>query len=78
MNGEITVAVLSLIGTAIGSVGGVLASSKLTNFRLKSLEDKVNKHNSIIERTYIVEEQIKVANYRIDDLEEIVKEVKKW
>ena len=78
MNGEITVAVLSLIGTAIGSVGGVLASSKLTNFRLKSLEDKVNKHNSIIERTYILEEKMKVANYRIDDLEEIVKEVKKW
>ena len=78
MNGEITVAVLSLIGTAIGSVGGILASSKLTNFRLKSLEDKVNKHNSIIERTYILEEKMKVANHRIDDLEEIAKEVKKW
>lgn len=77
MNGEITVAVLSLIGTAIGSIGGILASSKLTNFRLKSLEDKVNKHNSIIERTYVIEEQIKVVNHRIDDLEEIAKEVKK-
>lgn len=77
MNGEITVAVLSLIGTAIGSIGGILASSKLTNFRLKSLEDKVNKHNNIIERTYVIEEQIKVANHRIDDLEEIAKEVKK-
>jgi hypothetical protein len=47
----------------------VIASSKLTNFRLQKLEEKVDKHNSVIERTYRLEEQMKVANHRIEDLE---------
>lgn len=48
---------------------GVLASSRLTNFRLQKLEAKVEKHNSLIERTYRLEEQMGVANHRIADLE---------
>lgn len=69
MDSEIIVAIIAGAGTLIGSAGGVLASSRLTNFRIASLEAKVDKHNSIIERTYRLEEQMKTANHRIADLE---------
>jgi len=69
MSSEIIVSLIAFAGTAVGTFGGILASSKLTNYRLSQLEKKVDKHNSIIERTYILEEKMKVANHRIDDLE---------
>lgn len=72
MNNEVTVAIMALVGSAIGTIGGIIASSKLTNFRLEQLENKVDKHNSVIERTFILEEKMKVANHRIDDLEKKV------
>lgn len=77
MNNEIVVALIALFGTAIGTGGGILASSRLTNHRIEQLEKKVDKHNSIMERTFILEEKIKVANHRIEDLEEDIKMVRK-
>ncbi len=60
MTSEIIVAVLALLGTAIGTGGGgIMAASKLTNHRLEQLEKKVDKHNSVIERTFILEEKTK-------------------
>lgn len=73
MPNEIIVALIAFGGTVVGSFAGVMASSKLTNYRLSELEKKVDKHNSLIERTYILEEKMKVANHRIDDLEKGVK-----
>ena len=77
MNDSIVVAVLSLIGTLGGTFGGILTANKLTNYRIEQLEKKVEKHNCVIERVYILEkneavmeEEIKVANHRIDDLEQ--------
>ncbi len=76
VSSEIIVALLSLAGTLLGSLFGVLASSKLTNFRLEQLEKKVQAHNNLVVRMYAVEghqetleEKIKVANHRIEDLE---------
>lgn len=76
MPSEIIVALLSMAGTAIGSISGVMAANKLTNYRIEQLEKKVDKHNTVIERTFKLEEaqavlteQIKVANHRIEDLE---------
>lgn len=69
MSNEVLVAIIALLGTALGTFGGIVTSSKLTNYRLQKLEEKVDKHNSVIERTYILEEKMKVANHRIDDLE---------
>lgn len=73
---EIWVAVIALIGTLVGSGGGILIANKLVNYRLEQLEKKVDKHNCVIERTYKLEERcaiaendIKVANHRIADLE---------
>lgn len=76
MPSEIIVALLSMAGTAIGSICGVMAANKLTNYRIEQLEKKVDKHNTVIERTFkleeaqaVLSEQIKVANHRIEDLE---------
>ena len=66
------VAVPSVIATIISS----MSNKQLIMYRIDQLESKVNKHNSVIDRTYkleknqsIIQEQIKVANHRIEDLE---------
>lgn len=69
MSDTIIVAGLSLIGTTVGSLCGIVASSKLTAYRIEQLEKKVDKHNNFAQRVPILEEQMKVANHRIDDLE---------
>lgn len=76
MSDTVIVGLISLLGTLGGTLGGILATSKLTSYRLEQLEKKVDKHNSLVERTYEVEKNIevikndiKVANHRIDDLE---------
>ncbi len=66
---EIIIALVSLAGTIIGSLSGVLAANRLTNYRIQELEKKVDKHNTVIERTYRLEEMMKVANNRLSDLE---------
>lgn len=52
---EIIVAAIALLGTAVGSLGGVLAANRLTNYRIEQLEKKVDKHNSVVERITVVE-----------------------
>ena len=68
MTSEIIVALLGLLGTLSGSFLGVLATSKLTQYRLQQLEDKVNRHNNIIERTYILEGKMTEVQHDIRDL----------
>ena len=77
MTENITRALITLVGSGLGSLVGVLASAKLTNYRIEQLEKKVDKHNSVIDRTYkleqdfcLIDEKMRVANHRIDDLEE--------
>ncbi|MDU6436474.1 MAG: hypothetical protein E6551_04490 [Lachnospiraceae bacterium] len=65
MTDTVIVAIISLLGTLLGSFGG----TQLVKYRIEQLEKKVEKHNSIVERTYILEEKGKVANHRIEDLE---------
>jgi len=72
MSTEVLVAILSLAGTAIGTFAGIIASAKLTNYRLQQLEKKVDKHNHFAERLPVLEEKISVANNRIADLEQVV------
>jgi len=74
---EIMVALISLVGSGVGAFAGIIASAKLTNYRLEQLEKKVDKHNTVIERTFkleevqaVMQEQLKVANHRIADIEE--------
>lgn len=77
MNETIIVALISLIGTLAGTFGGILVSNKLSNYRIEQLEKKVDKHNSVIDRVYKLEEnekliyeKISVVNHRIEDLED--------
>lgn len=62
-------AATSLLGSLIGTIGGILASAKLTTYRIQKLEEEVHEHNNFARRMPVVEEQIKVINHRIDDLE---------
>lgn len=72
----IIVALLALIGTLTGAYLSNNKTKALLAYRLERLEERVNKHNSLVERTYhieeeqeIIKEKIKEANRRIDDLE---------
>ena len=76
MSEEVLVALIGLAGSGLGSVLGILVSSKLTQYRLEQLEKKVEVHNKVIdgvykleERTELQEEKIKAANRRIEGLE---------
>lgn len=76
MNTEIVVALIGLGGSAIGSILGIIASSRVTVYRIRQLEDKVDKHNSVIERVYhletqdaVINEEIGNLNHRINNLE---------
>ena len=76
MQYEIIIAVLSLVGTLAGAYLSNRKSSALIAFRLSELEKKVEKHNSVVERLYrleeesaVIAERVKVANHRITDLE---------
>lgn len=69
MDAEIIIALISLLGTLGGSLGGILVSSKMTNYRLQQLEERVAEHNNFARRMPVIEEQIKVINHRIEDLE---------
>lgn len=80
MSETVLVALIGLAGSGAGAFGGILVSSKLTQYRLEQLERKVEVHNQVIDRVYkleerteLQEEKIKVANHRIGDLENINK-----
>ncbi|MCI9609853.1 MAG: hypothetical protein HFG07_06515 [Oscillibacter sp.] len=80
MSEAVLVALIGLAGSGLGSVLGILVSSKLTQYRLEQLEKKVEVHNQVIDRVYklekraeVQEEKIQVCKHRIGDLEEAVK-----
>ena len=68
MSDAIIVAVLGFAGTLAGSLFGVLAAQKLTQDRLAQLEEKVNKHNNLIERTFRLEGQMAECCHDIKEL----------
>ena len=76
MSGEVVVALIILLGSAIGTIGGIFATNKMTAYRIEQLEKKVDKHNQVVERMYeaeknisVISEEIKNANHRIEELE---------
>ena len=68
MTEAVIVAVLGFAGTLLGSLFGVLAAQKLTQYRLSQLEEKVNRHNHLIERTFKLEGRMDEAEHDIKDL----------
>ena len=70
MSDTIIVGLLSLFGTLAGTFGGIITANKLTTYRIERLEATVNKHNTIIERTYILEGKMAEAQHDIEFLKE--------
>ncbi len=69
MQSEVFVALLSFLGTLAGTVGGIITSAKLTNYRLRELEKKVDKHNNFAQRIPLLEERVKTHEQRITTIE---------
>lgn len=77
MEADVLVSLVSILGSALGTFAGIMLNSRLMDYRIEQLEKKVDKHNQVIDRVYklekrdaVVEEEIKVANHRLSDLEE--------
>lgn len=68
MNDTIVVAVIGCLGSVLGSLLGIIASNKLTQYRIGQLEAKVDKHNGMIERTYALEGVVKELTHEVADL----------
>ena len=68
MSDTVVVAAFSLAGTVIGSLMGILTANKLVNYRLKKLEEKVQAHNNLIQRTYRREGRMSEAEHNIRDM----------
>lgn len=73
---NIVVALIGAGGSAIGAVLGIFINTKLINYRIEQLEEKVNKHNNLIERTYDIEarldvqdEKLVTTSHRLENLE---------
>ncbi len=76
MTENIIIALLSFAGTLVGTIAGVFATQRLSNYRIEQLEKKVDKHNNLIERVYRIEQneavmdnRVKAMDHRITDLE---------
>lgn len=70
MTETILSSILSLVGTLVGTFGGILVAGKLTTYRIEQLEKKVEKHNSVVERTFKLEGEVKELQHEVADLKE--------
>ncbi|MBE5803778.1 MAG: hypothetical protein E7316_04625 [Clostridiales bacterium] len=68
MSDTIIVGLLTLLGTLTGTFGGIITASKLTTYRIERLEEKVDKHNGMIERMYTAEGAITELRHDVRDL----------
>lgn len=67
------VSIASIASSFLATFGGIVVSGKLTSYRIEQLEKKVEKLADINEKVVLLEEKIKVANHRIDDLEGFIR-----
>lgn len=72
MKTEIIIALLGLLGSAFGTFAGILVNSKLTSYRIEQLEKKVDKHNSVIERTTELETWKDSINLEIKEMKNTI------
>ena len=68
MGEPILTALFSLIGTLIGTFGGIITGSKLMNYRIEQLEKKVEKHNNVVERMFKAEGHIEELQHDVKDI----------
>lgn len=65
---EVMLDLLPTLGTVVGSLLGVVASSKVWQYRIQQLEKQVEKHNSVMERTFKLEGRMNEVEHEIGDL----------
>lgn len=68
MDVETWLDLLPTLGTILGSAFGVIASSKVWQYRIQQLEQKVEKHNSIVERTFKLEGRVTEVEHDVTEL----------
>ena len=68
----VIVAILSLCGTMFGSIAGIMTANRLTTYRISQLEEKVDKHNNVVERVALLELDDKNQWKRLDELKEAI------
>lgn len=73
MEPTIIVALISFAGTVVGTLLGMLAGTKLTTYRIEQLEKKVQAHNEVVERTYVLEGQVTELQHDVRDLKSLHK-----
>ena len=78
MPAEVITAVFSLVGTLVGTLGGIVLSSNLTNYRIERMEKKVEKHNNLISRTYELEKEYSVLDEQGNPTGETEEVVHEW
>lgn len=78
MQVEVVVILISTLGSLVGTFSGIVVSSRITTYRLKELEKKVEKHNNVIERMAAIEiktsnifDSLELAHSRISEVKEI-------
>lgn len=74
MNETVIIALISFLGTLVGTFGGIVTSSKLINYRIEQLEKKVESICAITCKIPVIEEKIKILqkernyeNFKMDD-----------
>ena len=67
-------AALSLVGTLVGAYLANRKSTALIAYRLEELEEKVNKHNNLVERTYKLEQRMEVIEANLAGAENLLTE----
>ena len=67
MSETIIISIISFAGTLVGTLGGILASQKLTLYRISQLEEKVNKHNNLIDRMYKIENKVSLLEDNVKE-----------
>ena len=65
MDTEILITLITLLGSVAVQLGGILVNNKLISYRIEQLEEKVKKHNDLIERVYKLEQENAVQDNRL-------------
>ena len=76
MSNELIIALIPFLGSVVGTLGGIILSSKLTTYRIEQLEKRVEKHNNVVERTYKLERNNAVYEEKFKDIDEKLNDLK--
>lgn len=77
MSDVVIVGLLSLAGSVVGTLGGIMATQRLTAYKIEQLQREVARHNGLIERTYRLEGQMNEARHDIRDMKERMERIQR-